>query len=114
MSTGIGNDVPGWETYPHGGHVGPVDGMVLLGLTKWYALAAGTTLVLVALLSAAIAPEAWGLDGPQLAAVTAAIVTATAFVAALLRALVVSPHRHELEVTDALFSPVPRSESSDV
>jgi hypothetical protein len=88
--------------------------MVLLGLTKWYALAAGTTLVLVALLSAAIEPEVWSLDGPQLASVSGAIVVTTAFVGALLRALVVSPHRHELEVTDALFSPVPRSESSDV
>jgi hypothetical protein len=45
---------------------------------------------------------------------TDAIVTATAFVAALLRALVVSPHTHELEVTDALFSPVPGNESGDV
>ena len=75
---------------------------------------AGTDVVLIALLTAANAVGVVSLDGPQLAAVTAAIVTATAFVGALLRALVVSPHTHELEVTDALFSPVPRSESSDV
>jgi len=74
----------------------------------------GVDVVLIALLTAANAVGVVSLDGPQLAAVTAAIVTATAFVAALLRALVVSPHTHELEVTDALFSPVPRSESSDV
>jgi hypothetical protein len=75
---------------------------------------AGTDVVLIALLTAANAVGVTGLDGPQLAAVTAAIVTATAFVAALLRALVVSPHTHELEVTDALFSPVPGNESGDV
>jgi hypothetical protein len=75
---------------------------------------AGTDVVLIALLTAANAVGVTGLDGPQLASVSGAIVVTTAFVGALLRALVVSPHTHELEVTDALFSPVPGNESGDV
>ena len=68
---------------------------------------AGLDAVVVAVLTALMTLGVLDIDGTQLAAVSAAVVAVTGFVGAILRAGVVSPETHELDVIDALYTPVP-------
>jgi hypothetical protein len=62
--------------------------------------------VVVALLTAAMTLGLLDIDGTQLAAISAAVVAVTGFVAAILRGHVVSPDTYENDVLEAMWTPV--------
>jgi hypothetical protein len=61
--------------------------------------------VVVALLTAGMTLDLIDIDGAQLAAISGAVVAVTGFVAAILRANVVSPDTYEFDVAEAIWSP---------
>ncbi len=77
-------------------------------------LLAGLDPIVIALLVALKSLGVIDLDGGQLAAISAAIVAITGVVAGILRGNVVSPETHQLEVIDALYSPVPEVTPNDL
>ena len=74
----------------------------------------GLDAAVVAVLSALMALDVIGITGEQLAAVSAAVVAVTSLVAAVLRNQVVSPETYQMDVVDALYSPIPESETPDL
>jgi hydroxyethylthiazole kinase-like sugar kinase family protein len=74
----------------------------------------GLDAAVVAVLSALMALDVIGIDGQQLAAISAAVVAVTSLAAAVLRANVVSPESWQEDVVDALYSPIPESEKADL
>lgn len=75
---------------------------------------AGLDAVVVAVLTALMSVGVLDIDGSQLAAISAAVLAVTTFVGAILRGNVVSPETHQLEVIDALYSPIPEASSNDL
>jgi hypothetical protein len=80
---------------------------ILIGL-------AGADAAVLAVLVALNALSVTSLSGSQLAAISAAVVAVTSLLGAILRAAVVSPATHDVEVDRALHAPAPISWGGDV
>lgn len=68
----------------------------------------------IGVLTALVALDVISLSGEQLAAISAAVVAVTTLVAAVLRRNVVSPETYELDVVEALYSPIPDDGRDDL
>ena len=68
---------------------------------------AGLDAAVVAVLTALMSVGAIGIDGSQLAAISAAVLAVTSLVGAILRGNVVSPDTYQTDVVEALYTPVP-------
>jgi hypothetical protein len=77
-------------------------------------LLAGADAVVLSVLVALNALSVTSLSGSQLAAISAAVLAVTSLLGAILRAAVVSPATHDVEVDRALHAPAPISWGGDV
>jgi hypothetical protein len=68
----------------------------------------------IGVLTALVALDVISLSGEQLASISAAIIAVSGFVGVLLRRNVVSPETYELDVVEALYSPIPDDGRDDL
>lgn len=72
---------------------------------------AGLDGAVVGILSALMALDVLSISAEQLAAVAAAVVAVTSLVGAVLRGHVVSPDTYQVDVVEALWTPVPDADT---